>query len=98
MTELDLTATYQQSTSDVHERSIGGVTVLHRSTWDEPMVLNETLHAVWTCLAIGGSAADIAEDIVAVFGFESESVGSNVNEALAQLHELELIEKRDSES
>lgn len=96
--QIDPAVSYRQVTMDVQQRSIGGVTVLHRSTWDEPVALNHTLHVVWTCLAVGGTPEEIERDIVELFGISPEAVRAHVHEALHQLAELELIEPETDET
>jgi len=83
---------YRQVSSGLHHRSIAGITVLHHQSWEQPMVLNEAMHMVWTCLAFGGSVNDIAADIVDVFGQSADGVRDDVMEAFRQLHDLSLIE------
>ena len=86
---------YRQSTSGLYRRTIAGVTALHRESWDAPLVLNPALQLVWTCLEIGGSVEDIADDIVNVFGNDAGEARSDVEDAFRQLHDLALIEPVD---
>lgn len=83
---------YRQASTGLHHRSIAGITVLHHQSWEQPMVLNEAMHMVWTCLAVGGSVDEIAADIIDVFGQDSDGVREDVEEAFRQLHDLNLIE------
>ena len=86
---------YRQQTSGLHQRSIAGITVVDREPWDLPLVLNESLQLVWTCLEIGGSVDEIAADIVNVFGSDLGQAHADVADAFRQLHERDLIEPVD---
>ena len=83
---------YRQQTSGLHQRSIAGITVVDREPWDLPLVLNESLQLVWTCLEIGGSVDEIAADVVDVFGIDLSRAHADVEDAFRQLHERDLIE------
>ncbi len=76
----------------MQERSIAGVTVLHRSAWRAPKPLNHTLHVVWTCLSVDSTAAEIVDDIVATLEYDEDIVVTNVDESLRQLLALGVIE------
>ncbi|MDW3176754.1 MAG: hypothetical protein R8J94_05120 [Acidimicrobiia bacterium] len=89
---IEVDKRFRQSTSGLHQRSIAGVTVLHRETWESPLVLNRELNLVWTCLEFGGSIEEIADDIVDVFGGVSERVPEKVEVAFRTLADLDLIE------
>lgn len=88
---IDVDKRFRQSISGLHQRSIAGVTVLHRETWEAPLVLNRELQLVWTCLEFGGSIEEIADDISEVFGDVSEGLPRKVETAFRTLAELNLI-------
>lgn len=94
--EIDGSAIYRRASRGVHERALAGVTVLHRPDWNEPLVLNETLHVVWTCLKFGGTAEEIASDIVDVLGYDEDVVRRHVDESLRRLADLDLLEQVDA--
>ena len=83
---------YRQVRTDLHHRTIGGTTVLHRSTWEQPLALSHALNLVWTCLETGGSADEIVSDIIDVFDYDPNTVSRDVGLALQQLTELDLVE------
>lgn len=89
---IEVDKRFQQSTGDLHQRSIAGVTVLHKETWEAPLVLNRELNLVWTCLEFGGSIEEIADDISDVFGDASDELPEKVVTAFRTLAELDLIE------
>lgn len=92
---LNMERQYRQETSGLHHRTIAGITVVDRDPWEQPLVLNQALQLVWTCLEIGGSVDEIAVDIVDVFGNDLGQTRSDVEDAFRQLHELDLIEPVD---
>lgn len=89
---IEVDKRFQQSTGDLHQRSIAGVTVLHKEPWESPLVLNRELNLVWTCLEFGGSIDEIADDIVDVFDDVSPGLPWKVETAFRTLAELDLIE------
>ena len=85
---------YQQATSGLHHRTIAGITVLNKDSWEQPLVLNRALQMVWACLEFGGNVDDIAIDIVEVFDQDADQVRDDVEKAFHQLKDLGLIEVR----
>lgn len=94
---VDPTTPIAQCTDGLHERTLDGITVLHRSDWDKPQILNRFSSLIWLGLSFGVTAAELTEELGSILLDTPLDLGQAVTSGLEQLDELGLIQHIDSD-
>lgn len=84
----------RQRTDGLHERVLGGVTVLHRSDWAKPVILNRFATLIWIGLSYGCTAEELTDELASVLTGSELNIAQSVSEGLDQLDQLDLLWKR----